>query len=213
VGDFVGFVGPAYEAASDHAEHQQLINWYTEVDQTKFGGRLPESPSSVASQRFIRRPGTDALHAQVRAEVRGLHVCRAARRCSPWSADTLYSVSQLWVATAVGTLEHVAGRVYITDNGVSAYITDGANRYYYTWGTSTFAATADGAFNGGDVCDEVDNFIIYNRPGTNQFGCTNVGDPSSPGELNLGSKIGYPDNIVALIADRRQSHSCWASSL
>lgn len=202
--DFNGFVGPAYEAASPTQNMQQLINWYTETDPTKFGG----SPSTgVSEQRGVvalyPTPGTVTRFQLKYGQVRGFGLLPGAQTLLAVSGDTLYSVSRSYVATAVGTLLSNTGRVYITNNGVSAYITDGANRYYYTWGTGTFAVVADGAFNGGNVCGVVDNFMFYNNPGTNQFGCTNVGDVVS-GALNLGSKIGGPDNIVSVYADHRQ---------
>jgi hypothetical protein len=49
----------------------------------------------------------------------------------------------------------------------------------------------DGAVHRGDVCDVVDNFIIYNNPGTSQWGCTDVSSVDFR-STNLGQKIGYP---------------------
>lgn len=201
--NFSGFVGQAYTAASITQDTQQLINWYPEVDPTKFGG----SPATGASEQrgvvaLYPTPGT-VTRFELSGEVRGFHVLPGGRTLIVAAGNKLYSVNTGYVATLIGTLLSSTGRVYITDNGFSAYITDGANRYYYTWSTLTFAVVSDGPFNGADVCDVVDNFIFYNRPDTNQFGCTDVGSISS-NSLNLGSKIGKPDNIVAMIADHRQ---------
>jgi len=118
-------------------------------------------------------------------------------------ANTLYSIDSNYNETAVGTLNTYAGIVGIANNDVSAYLVDGNDRYYYTWGTNTFATVTDGAFDGGTSVDIIDNFLIYNRPGTNQWGCTDVGDVVS-NALNLGSMVGSSGNIVALIADHRQ---------
>ena len=61
----------------------------------------------------------------------------------------------------------------------------------------------DGAFTGADVVDIVDNYFIYNRPNTQQWGSSN---PLSPISSNLAfsSKDGAPDNLVSLIVDHRE---------
>lgn len=195
------FVGGAYEAPSLIQDAQELINWYPEIDPTK-----PEGERGVIA--LYPTPGLPSalVCPQAGVPVRGFRVIPGGSLLLAVCGNTLYSITTNYVATAVGTLQPNTGmgRVYITDNGVAAYLTDGSNRYTYTWGTNTFAlvATTDGAFTGGNVCDITDNFIIYNRPNSNQFGCTNVGDIIS-GATNVGSKIGAPDNIVSLIAWNR----------
>jgi hypothetical protein len=162
--------------------------------------------------------------------------------------------------------------VSITDNGVSAYLCDGTNRYYYTYAAAnyngTIAATtltvnsitfgsivlgqtvvgsgvapgtvvtafgtgtggigtytvnnsqsigpiamsqgvftvvpvADGAFQGANTVDIVDNFFIYNNPRSNQWGASSVLSPVSP-QLSFTSTFASPGNVVGLIADHRQ---------
>lgn len=61
----------------------------------------------------------------------------------------------------------------------------------------------DGAFQGADVVDVVDNYFVYNRPGTQQFGSTAPLSPISP-SLSFSSKDGAPDNLVSLIVDHRE---------
>ena len=76
--------------------------------------------------------------------------------------SSLYTINTIYTAVKVASLLTSSGKVYITDNGVGAYITDGSNRYSYIWGTGAFAILTDGGFTGADVCDELDNYIIYN---------------------------------------------------
>lgn len=191
------FVGASYVAASITQEDQECINWYPEIDQT---GAAPTGRGVIA---LYPTPG---LLLQVQpeiSEVRGLHVLPGGQTMLAVIGMNLYSVDTSYNCTIKGALKTSTGIVSITDNGVGAYITDGLYRYSYIWGTSTFANVTDGAFNGADVCNEVDNFIIYNNPDTNQWGCTDVGAVTS-GALNFGSKIGYSDNIVSIIPDHRQ---------
>ena len=63
--------------------------------------------------------------------------------------------------------------------------------------------SSDGAFSGADVVDIVDNYFVYNRPNTQQWGCSNLLSPISA-QLNFSSKDGAPDNLVSLIVDHRE---------
>src|SRR5258708_33548807 len=186
-GDF-NFVGGTYIAASITQNDQECINWYPEQDPTK-----AEGERGVIA--LYPTPGLILRVQLANAQVRGMHVIPSGSLCLIVSGATFYSVTQAYVATSRGTLNSSTGRVYITNNGVSAYITDGTNRYTYNWTTNAFATVAatDGPFTGGSVCDVVDNFIIYNKTNTNQFGCTNVGDIIS-NTLNLGSILGSSGN-------------------
>lgn len=190
------FVGEAYEAASRTQDNQECINWYLESDPDKAQGER-------GANALYPTPGTVGVCDLSYGEIRGLHTLPGGSEMIAVSGDAVYSIDQYYNATLVGTLSTSGGRVYITDNGTSAYITDGPNRYYYTWGSGAFGIKSDGAFTGGNVCDVVDNFIVYNRPDTNQFGCTDVGSVDS-GALNFSAKIGAPDNIVSIICDHRQ---------
>jgi hypothetical protein len=63
--------------------------------------------------------------------------------------------------------------------------------------------STDGAFSGATSVDIVDNFFVYNRPNTQQFGASNPLSPISQG-LSFSSKDGAPDNLVSLIVDHRE---------
>ena len=61
----------------------------------------------------------------------------------------------------------------------------------------------DGPFTGADVVDVVDNYFVYNRPNTQQFGASSPLSPISP-SLSFSSKDGAPDNLVSMIVDHRE---------
>ena len=61
----------------------------------------------------------------------------------------------------------------------------------------------DGAFAGADVVDVVDNYFVYNRPNTQQWGSSSPLSPISP-SLSFSSKDGAPDNLVSMIVDHRE---------
>jgi hypothetical protein len=77
-----------------------------------------------------------------------------------------------------------------------------ASRTLYALNFSVMPST-DGAFSGATSVDIVDNYFVYNRPSTQQFGASNPLSPISQG-LSFSSKDGAPDNLVSLIVDHRE---------
>jgi hypothetical protein len=67
----------------------------------------------------------------------------------------------------------------------------------------TVLPSSDGAFTGADVVDTVDNYFVYNKPNTQQWGASNLLSPISY-SLSFASKDGAPDNLVSLIVDHRE---------
>lgn len=198
------FVGPSYVAQSITQNDQECINWYPEVDGEE------QQPSVINPQgdrqviALYPCPGKTVLWtANTPAVVRGLHVIPDGTLMLAVVGSTLYSITQSFVGTAVGTLLTDAGMVSISDNNLTVYIVDGPNRYSYVWQTQTLTVLTDGAFNGADFVDCMDNFLFYNDPGTQAWGCTNAGSVVS-GSLNLGQADSSPDNLVRAISDHQQ---------
>ncbi len=77
-----------------------------------------------------------------------------------------------------------------------------ASRTMYALNFSVLPST-DGAFSGATSVDIVDNYFVYNNPGTQQWGASNPLSPISQG-LSYSSKDGAPDNLVSLIVDHRE---------
>lgn len=67
----------------------------------------------------------------------------------------------------------------------------------------TVLPQTDGAFSGASVVDVVDNYFVYNRPNSQQWGASDLLSPISP-QLSYGTKDGAPDNLVSLIVDHRE---------
>lgn len=205
--NFDGFIGAAYTAASPTQDCQELINWYPETDPTKFSGSPADGvPAQRGVTALYPTPGLRRLFTLPTAGLRCLYTRSDMTTAYAVSGNKVYSIvpsGATYTTTEIGTLNSSGGRVYIVDNGAALYITDGAARYYYIWSTNTFSQISDGAFTTGGSCDIVDNFVVYNRPGTNQFGSTDAGDVVS-NALNLGQKLVGPDPIQSIIADHRQ---------
>jgi len=100
------------------------------------------------------------------------------------------------IITALGTGTGGAGTYTVNNSQTIASIT----MYALNW---TVLPSSDGAFTGGDTCDIVDNYFVYNRPSSQQWGASGVLSPIS-GNTSFSSKDGAPDNLVALIVDHRE---------
>jgi hypothetical protein len=90
--------------------------------------------------------------------------------------------------------------------GVGAYTVNNSqtvtSRTLYGLNWSVLPST-DGAFTSATSVDIVDNYFVYNRPDTQQFGASAALSPISPA-LSFGSKDGAPDDLVSLIVDHRE---------
>jgi hypothetical protein len=148
--------------------------WYLEIDPTK-------KPGERGTAALYPTPGLTLLAQLSANEVRGLYALSDDSALIAVSGATVYSVTPSWVATVIGTLTTTAGPVSIADNGTSAYLADGVNRYYYTWATSTFAtvASTDGPFTGADQVGIIDNYLIYTDPARTN-GAARTLPPSCP---------------------------------
>jgi hypothetical protein len=198
-----GFVGPSYEAPSIYQDAQECINFYPEVDLTK-------PPGTRGIVALYPTPGYTMVAQLAYGEVRGLRALSGGQYLVVVAASSVYSMTSAMAPTLIGTLASSSGQVSISDNittadGLTAYITDGANRYTWVAGTNTFTTLppTDGPWQGADVCDVVDNYNIYNQPGTQNWGATDLGSSLSTNAY-YGAKDGAPDSLVSIIVDHRQ---------
>ena len=106
------------------------------------------------------------------------------------------TVTAQTIITALGTGTGGAG-TYTVNNSQTV-----TSRTLYGLNWSVLPST-DGAFTSATSVDIVDNYFVYNRPDTQQFGASAALSPISPA-LSFGSKDGAPDDLVALIVDHRE---------
>ena len=198
-----GFVGTSYEAPSIYQDAQECINFFAEIDPQK-------QPGERGVVALYPTPGLVLKTQLAVSEVRGLHTMSGNQILIAVSGANVYSVNTSMVATLIGTLASVSGQVSISDNittnnGLTAYIVDGGNRYTWIAATNTFAtlSSADGPWQGANVTDQVDNYFLYNEPGTQNWACSDLGLASSSLAL-YGTADGSSDLLVSLIVDRRQ---------
>jgi Phage stabilisation protein len=152
------------------------------------------SQSIVSSQMYTSSPG-----AVVTAAISGTTLTVASV-----TSGTLYvgqtiqgaGITSQTIITALGTGTGGTGTYTVNNSQTIASIT----MYALNW---TVLPSSDGAFTGGETCDIVDNYFVYNRPASQQWGASGVLSPIS-GNTSFSSKDGAPDNLVALIVDHRE---------
>ena len=101
------------------------------------------------------------------------------------------------VITAFGTGSGGVGTYTLSTNSTVAV---GVTMYAINF---SVLPSTDGAFSGGNTCDIVDNYFVYDRPNSQQWGASNLLSPIS-GSTSYSTKDGAPDNLVALIVDHRE---------
>ena len=196
-----GFVGASYEAPSIYQDAQECINFYPEIDPTK-------QPGSRGVVALYPTPGLVQELQLTAAEVRGMRALSGSQYLVVVVGSIVYKVDTSFVATQIGNLSTNSGQVKITDsittnNGLTAYIVDGINRFIWVASTNTFSQDTTGLWRNATSTDTVDSYIIYNEPGTQNWAATDLGlAVSTTG--NYGSKDGSPDILIALIVDHRQ---------
>ena len=106
------------------------------------------------------------------------------------------TVTAQTIITALGTGTGGAG-TYTVNNSQTV-----TSRTLYGLNWSVLPST-DGAFTSASAVDIVDNYFVYNRPDTQQFGASAALSPISAA-LSFASKDGAPDDLVTLIVDHRE---------
>lgn len=114
--------------------------------------------------------------------------------------SNVYRVDSSWNARLVGSMATSNGKVSIDDNGSVAFIVDGSGGYTVDLVTNEFNRILSDGFYGADIVSVLDNYAVFNRPGTNQFYLSGIGSATFD-PLDTSTVEGAPGNLVSLIAD------------
>lgn len=197
-----GFVGPAYMSISRAINAQRLVNLRLEVDMAN--GKAPLALVGLPGYRAVKTdfpPG----------EVRGFW--RARSRDFVVVGLTLYELHADLTHTARGTLTTSGGPVSMADNGLQMLVVDGAGVLALTLATNA-TTTSIAHFPPGAthvVC--VDNTFVANEGASQRFAFSAVGDGLSWAAIDFASAEGQPDDLVAIVAFRRQLYMLGAESI
>lgn len=185
------FVGPAYRARSGNLSAQTCVNLYLEKNELTGKFCLIGTPGK---RRLAMLSGISGVRAAYVPSVGDSIVVQG---------NSVFRVHPDWTSTLVGTISTNAGPVSIADNGTAAVLVDGPFGYVLTLATNALAQITDPAFYGADKVGYLDNYFVFNKPGTQEFYITLLGTTNF-NALDFASAEGSPDNVVSLIIDHRE---------
>lgn len=187
----VELTGGFYEARSIIANAQRCLNLYPEINED----------SAPCKLTHYLTPGLVLL------ETCDVVACRMIYTASNGNVymvfgNKVYSVSDSYVFTELGTIAYNTTPCYMQDNRDIAVLVDGTTAgYTIDLATDAFASIVDAAFYGATRVDYVDTYFVFNRPATNQFywSPSNWNGTDAFDPLDIAGKTGAPDGIASLI--------------
>jgi hypothetical protein len=193
--DRLPIIGGAYSARSSIASAQRCINYFPEINPK-------DSPDPVT---LYQRPGLRPLAAgPTKAPVRGLYQASDGTAFAVIGSE-LYTVGADWSLTPVGAITaDRSNPVSMVDNRTELMLVDGSTSgWQVVLSGTTFSLIVDGTgtFAGADRVDLLDTYILWNMPGTTDFGSTLSGAIAFDG-LYFAGKNGYSDNLQTLIVNK-----------
>lgn len=115
----------------------------------------------------------------------------------------IYYIAPDWTSTLLGTTAVNVTPVKMGDNGTTMVVVDGsAFGWTVDLSSHAYAAISDPNFYGSNFVETMDTFLIFNKPGTNVFYCSDSNavtfDP-----LFFAAKTGYPDSLSGIAVQNR----------
>jgi len=160
----IPFVGASYRERSKNLDTQACINFFPV---------LGESGTAKAVAALYGTPGTRKLVLLDDAPVRAIHVPTDGGQLVVVAGGSVYRVNVgrtiPTTVTKIGSMESGVTPVAITDNGFEAVIAAGSKGYSVDLSANTVTQIVDPAFYGSNSADILNTYMIFNRPGTNQF--------------------------------------------
>lgn len=187
----------AYSSQSRIADAQRSINLYAEVN--------PKETQPAMPVTQYPRPGLTVLS---NPPVQGFGRCLYGANNGDLYAvinQTVYYIDPNWTWQKIGLLAlNATTPVSMSDNGTDAIIVDGSPQgYQIDFSNRSFSAISDQNFYGSTRADFLDSFIILNKPGTNEWYCSQSDQLVFNG-LFVGVKTAWPDNILCVVAIERE---------
>ena len=201
---FAGFTGGAYEARSPFVDAQQSINWFPEPNNQP-GAKTPMALYPTPGlQTYINAPTLASISA---APVRLLYSPPSRRELLVAVVGNkllVFTPSGASFAVASSDIQSNVGPCSAADNATTILIVDGTERgYTVNISTGAISTVSSEGFYGGDVVQCLDSYFVLNKPGTNQFYWSDLGEITFDA-LNFASKEASPDLLVAPWAEHRQ---------
>jgi hypothetical protein len=188
----INLFGLGIQSKSSDVTAQQRINMYLEFIRDADGTNV------VA----YGTPGLVLFASLGTGIIRGMHAFGAYIYIV--QEGYLFQVDSLGNSVNKGTLDTVAGKVSMADNGTQIMIATGASGYIYNTVTNAFGIISDGDYPGGDTVTFIDGYFIVNKPSTGQFWISGSYDGTSWDALEFATAESNPDNLIRVFADHSQ---------
>ncbi|WP_333986722.1 hypothetical protein [Burkholderia cepacia] len=182
----------AYQSRSVIAANQRCVNLYAEQNPAD-----SEFPVTHYPTPGLIRRGVAPLHG-----FRGLYTASNGQLYAV-VASKLYTVGYDWTFTERGSLQTSSGPVSMRDNSLFLVIVDGsAAGYQLDLSNQAFSRITGSAFYGSNRVALIDDFLLFNQPGTRQFYASGaLAETFDP--LDIAAKNGSSDKTVAVeVANR-----------
>lgn len=197
----IALTGGAYVDRALNANAQTCVNLIPQA--------VPKNSNPPAPMVHILAPGLETISQPTTGKVRGIwRASNGALICCIGS--NVYFVDTVidFKVVLMGMIPNADTPVSFSDNGVIGVLADGTNQgYWWQIGNNpTLNLIVDSAYYQTDFVVYLDGFFIWNRSVTNQFFVSpsfwNGTDPLDA--LDIASKIGGPDQIVAIASIHRE---------
>lgn len=197
----LALTGGYYLSRALNANAQRCLNLVPEAN--------PNDTNPPTAVTHIPTPGLTTLVQPQVGKVRG--IWRASNGALICCIGTNVYFVDLVITNSIifmGSIPLADSPVSFSDNGVIGVLSDGtAQGYWWQIGNSpVLTKIVDAAYYATDFVVYLDGFFIWNRKGTNQFFVSpsfwNGTDPLDA--LDIASKIGGPDQIVAIASIHRE---------
>lgn len=163
----IPFVGASYQERSRNLDAQACINLFPVQG---------ESGTAKAVAALYGTPGTRPLLMLSDGPVRGMHAPSDTSAAIIVSGGTVYRLASDMTIKIIGSIDSAGGLVGIADNGTQAVIVTGTVGYLVDLVANTVVLIEDEDFYGASSVDILNNYMLFNRPGTNQFYWTAAND-------------------------------------
>jgi hypothetical protein len=186
----IPFAVQSYRSSSLPVSAQRCVNMYAEK-------QPPDAKTDVA---VFGSPGVVDFATCGAGPIRGFHKMGGVFYVV--SGTTLYSVSSLGVATALGGAVSGTGPVSMDNNGTQLVITNGTNGYLYST-LLGFVLISDTDFNAAETVQFFDQRFYFDWKNTNKFFASDLLDGTSYNALVFGTAESRPDNVKAVLLNKQ----------
>lgn len=192
----IGLIGPSYTLTSASLDCQKTVNLYPVLDESKRGKTVGALRGTPGLRLFCTLSSAGGVRGN------GLFTSSTGRTFAV-QGHTLYELFASGTAQSLGTLLTSEGPVCMDDNGLALVVVDGPYGYVFDLLANTFSQITDPNFYGADRVQFLDSYLIFNRPGTQQFYWSALSGTTFD-SLDFASEEGVPDRLVTLIVMHRE---------